>query len=501
MPEGEEKKDEKSPEESEEGEEKKEAGDGNEDGEKKEGGAKEDGEKKDGDKEGSGGGGGGVKFTVCHPHISLTPWEGSKHDEDDELGGDQPKYLKGDRKFRKAFPPIVNKEFPDGKDGNWLDIPSFFAKEDKTVAEKKEGYGYKLAICGDHKMKEGKHYAEFTLVEKHFDVCVGICKVPAADALEVDEETHIIECVKGDPTDTEDGYGIFTEQGGICHEGVFAYMNYGEWAHGFYTGDRVGLLLDLDEGTLTVYKGESPDNASKVKMGPGQQPGAKQPGQAAAPGGGGAPGGAPGPPGGPPGPRGPGGPPPPPPLPGGRGPGGPPPPPPPPGGRGPPGPPPPPPGGPPGGRGPPGPPPPPPPPGGRRGPPGAPPPPPPPGGRRGPPGAPPPPPPPGGARGGGGGGGPPPPGPAAAGGGGGDGGALKNKKKEMNLTKKSRPKPAGAMKKIAKAWPNEDDQEPIAGEFCWMVQLCTVSRVAWSSTEHPNVWLTWRCSPACFSGG
>ena len=85
--------------------------------------------------------------------------------------------------------------------------------------------------------------------------------------------------------------------------------------------------------------------------------------------------------------------------------------------------------------------------------------------------------------------------------GGGDGGALKNKKKEMNLTKKSRPKPAGAMKKIAKAWPNEDDQEPIAGEFCWMVQLCTVSRVAWSSTEHPNVWLTWRCSPACFSGG
>ena len=352
---------------------------------------------------------------------------------------------------------------------------SFFAKEDQTVAEKKEGYGYKLAICADHTMKEGKHYAEFTLVEKHCDVCVGICKAPSKDAMEVDEETHLIECVKGDPTDTEDGWGIFTEQGGLCHDGNFAYMNYGEWAHGFYPGDKVGLLLDLDEGTLTVYKGESPSNTAKVKMGPGQQPGAKQPGQAAAPGGGAAAGGAPGPPGGPPGPRGPGGPPPPPPMPGGRGPPGPPPPPPPPGGRGPPGAPPP----PPGGRGPPGPPPPPPP-GGGRGPPG-PPPPPPPGGRggRGPPG-PPPPPPPGGR--GGGGGGPGPPGPPAAGGGGGggDGGALKNKKKEMNLAKKEKPKPAGPMKKIGKAWPNEDDPNqtvPIAGEFCWMVQLCTVGCV------------------------
>ena len=463
MPEGEEEKDEKSAEaeDKKDGEEKK-------DEEKKDGETKEGGEKKDGDKKG----GGGVRFTVCHPHIALTPWPGSKYEEDDEEGGDEPRFLKGDRKFRKAFPPIVNKEFPDGKDGNWLDIPSFFAKEDQTVAEKKEGYGYKLAICADHRMKEGKHYAEFTLVEKHCDVCVGICKAPSKDAMEVDEETHLIECVKGDPTDTEDGWGIFTEQGGLCHDGNFAYMNYGEWAHGFYPGDKVGLLLDLDEGTLTVYKGESPSNTAKVKMGPGQQPGAKQPGQAAAPGGGAAAGGAPGPPGGPPGPRGPGGPPPPPPMPGGRGPPGPPPPPPPPGGRGPPGAPPP----PPGGRGPPGPPPPPPP-GGGRGPPG-PPPPPPPGGRggRGPPG-PPPPPPPGGR--GGGGGGPGPPGPPAAGGGGGggDGGALKNKKKEMNLAKKEKPKPAGPMKKIGKAWPNEDDPNqtvPIAGEFCWMVQLCTV---------------------------
>jgi len=55
---------------------------------------------------------------------------------------------------------------------------------------------------------------------------------------------------------------------------------------------------------------------------------------------------------------------------------------------------------------------------------------------------------------------------------------LKNKKKEMNLQKKARPKPAGPMKKIGKAWPNMDDQEPIAGEFCWMVQLCTVSRLS-----------------------
>ena len=66
---------------------------------------------------------------------------------------------------------------------------------------------------------------------------------------------------------------------------------------------------------------------------------------------------------------------------------------------------------------------------------------------------------------------------------------MKNKKKEMNLAKKEKPKPAGPMKKIGKAWPNEDDQPPIAGEFCWMVQLCTVgSRVA------PSVLTTRSCS-------
>ena len=149
-----------------------------------------------------------------------------------------------------------------------------------TVVEKKEGYGYRPAMCGKHIMKEGKHYAEFTLLETHFDVCVGVCRPPPSDpeALEPDEETGIIECVKGDPTDTEEGWGIYVHEGGICHGGDFAYMDYGDpksgyAAHGFYVGDKVGLLLDLDEGTLTVYKGESPSNTAKVKMGPGQQPG------------------------------------------------------------------------------------------------------------------------------------------------------------------------------------------------------------------------------------
>lgn len=35
------------------------------------------------------------------------------------------------------------------------------------------------------------------------------------------------------------------------------------------------------------------------------------------------------------------------------------------------------------------------------------------------------------------------------------------------------------MKKIGKAWPNEEGQENISGEFVWMVLLNTVSRIAY----------------------
>jgi hypothetical protein len=287
----------------------------------------------------------------------------------------------------------------------WANRVTGIDKKKNPIVIKEAGcWGYRSAVCGNKVMKEGLHYAEFTAdnlyqVKQDMrgdlayggDVAFGICRPPA----EPGAATGFDPTVRYDPTDTDMGYAVFGTDGDVCHLGLLGevvredptdgavfgdILSQEPWegATEFQGGDTCGLLLDLNEGTLTVYKKKCEDVGRKP-MRPRPKPTPKKAAGAAAPGG--APGG--------PGPPGRGGPPPPPPPPGGRG-GPPPPPPPPPGGarRGPPAPPPP----PGGGRGPPAPPPPP---GGaRRG--GAPPPPPmpgrgggagPPGGRGGAPGA------------------------------------------------------------------------------------------------------------------
>ena len=112
-------------------------------------------------------------------------------------------------------------------------------------------------------MAEGRHYAEFAVVKSTLEMSVGV--VPAADAGRVAgladgwyEEPAVHMWVSGN--------GYHCRQGGRS--------SHWEGQAGYYTGDVVGLLLDLDAGTLTAYKngavlGVMVPNASVKELGAG----------------------------------------------------------------------------------------------------------------------------------------------------------------------------------------------------------------------------------------
>lgn len=126
------------------------------------------------------------------------------------------------------------------------------------------GDGFKSAVCGESLMAEGRHYAEFAVVKKTSNnMFVGV--VPAAAAGEVTGMTrgwwrepavHMCQSFNGKHV-----------QGG----------RYSVWEGraGFEQGDVVGMLLDFERGTLTVYKngarlpGEMVPNAEVKQLGAG----------------------------------------------------------------------------------------------------------------------------------------------------------------------------------------------------------------------------------------
>lgn len=96
-------------------------------------------------------------------------------------------------------------------------------------------------VCGEAPMAEGRHYAEFAVVKKTDSIFVGV--VPAADAGKVARLT--------DGWWKEPAVHMWASFGDHCLGG-----RSGRWEGraGYAQGDVVGLLLDLDRGTLTAYK-------------------------------------------------------------------------------------------------------------------------------------------------------------------------------------------------------------------------------------------------------
>jgi hypothetical protein len=108
--------------------------------------------------------------------------------------------------------------------------------------------GYSLATT-ETELTEGKHYWEVELLsEDMLDVFIGISR-PNLDPA---EEYYHRRCT--------DGWFICTYNGSLCGNGKDMYCN--DRAGKIKLGDRVGVLLDLDNGSLRFFK-------NGVQHGPG----------------------------------------------------------------------------------------------------------------------------------------------------------------------------------------------------------------------------------------
>jgi hypothetical protein len=111
--------------------------------------------------------------------------------------------------------------------------------EDWLVAEcTKAGDGLFPLVTGGSPMTEGRHYweVEITTGAVHLNLVVGAVR-PGLDH----DEDH---------TQTNDGYFIYGHTGGLWGNGKEGADEQGQFA----TGDRIGVLLDLDAGWMRFFR-------------------------------------------------------------------------------------------------------------------------------------------------------------------------------------------------------------------------------------------------------
>jgi hypothetical protein len=139
----------------------------------------------------------------------------------------------------KELPPLVWRTFAE--DLVQLSEEGAVATQTQTQM----GRGPTLTTTGVE-LTEGKHYWEVELVSTNLCICIGISRP------NLDPKGRYLGA------DCTDGWFIFASNGSLCGNGK--YFNDGA---GRYTqGDRVGVLLDLDDGSLGFFK-------NGVQHGPG----------------------------------------------------------------------------------------------------------------------------------------------------------------------------------------------------------------------------------------
>jgi len=106
---------------------------------------------------------------------------------------------------------------------------------------RKEAKGFSVAICQEV-MKEGKHYAEFTIT-KPGAIYMGILR-PIHDWPK--KKIRHVEYRSYCKAQSGPGYNV----------GNWDQYYYYDERVGLQRGDVFGMLLDLDRGTMTVYKND-----------------------------------------------------------------------------------------------------------------------------------------------------------------------------------------------------------------------------------------------------
>ena len=149
---------------------------------------------------------------------------------------------------------IVGKVSPDGG-GAGVDDDRFAAPVDNNLLDfsadggalvVRPSEGERTLLVNGPVMKSGRHFCEFTLVKTHFDFIIGLARPsfkPSGNAGGVSVSASV---KKGKGL----GWGLRTHSGALCHAGRGRSW---EGQAKMPQGSRVGLLLDLGEGSLTCY--------------------------------------------------------------------------------------------------------------------------------------------------------------------------------------------------------------------------------------------------------
>jgi hypothetical protein len=123
--------------------------------------------------------------------------------------------------------------------------------EDGAVATQTIGYGYQWSLTTtETELTEGKHYWEVEVLSKNMiGILIGISRPNLNPA----GEYFGIDCT--------DGWFIYADEGALWGNGMQGDDRAGEYnqgmddaAGGYKQGDRVGVLLDLDNGSLRFFK-------------------------------------------------------------------------------------------------------------------------------------------------------------------------------------------------------------------------------------------------------
>ncbi|EJK47414.1 hypothetical protein THAOC_33863 [Thalassiosira oceanica] len=136
---------------------------------------------------------------------------------------------------------------------------------DKTaVCAKGEDYHGSVAVSGSYVMRSGAHYAEFLITGTP---CIGIVRpMPGLDAGAYQERFILFDDIfypdfLAQRTDDWGNSDVHACEY-FCDDGGMRWTNWDDFEFGVewegiescQSGDTVGMLLNLDEGTLTVYK-------------------------------------------------------------------------------------------------------------------------------------------------------------------------------------------------------------------------------------------------------
>ena len=138
-----------------------------------------------------------------------------------------------------------------------------YGADQSTVQTRPDEFGWSSALCSNHVMRSGRHFAHFTALDT--DETVGVVRPVQINMIDFDDDacefsprmTRLREYLRGKQTDRWNDSNVH-----CCGVYTNGEVFWEDWTHeqevtrneGFHVDSPCALLLDLDDGTLAVYQ-------------------------------------------------------------------------------------------------------------------------------------------------------------------------------------------------------------------------------------------------------